>query len=136
MAGKIGSFHRVDDLEATFRAYIDSDNTRATPFIRTKTAEHLIGKIKGKGTINTRRQPSAATARLGRAPPKCASACVSSPALAHLGSARLAGIPNVKLSTAHGTRALYWTGDRVVVEIQNFTALVSRETGARKLLDD
>lgn len=49
-----GSFHSVDDLEATIRAYIDSYNTRATPFIWTKTAEHLIGKIKRKQTFNTR----------------------------------------------------------------------------------
>lgn len=49
-----GSFHSVDDLEATIRTYIDSYNTRATPFIWTKTAEHLIGKIKRKQSINTR----------------------------------------------------------------------------------
>ena len=49
-----GSFHSVDDLEATIRAYIDSYNTRATPFIWTKTAEYLIGKINRKRIINTR----------------------------------------------------------------------------------
>jgi transposase len=49
-----GSFHSVDDLEATISAYIASYNTRATPFIWTKTAEHLIGKINRKRTINTR----------------------------------------------------------------------------------
>ena len=42
-----GSFHSIDDLEATIRAYIDSYNTRATPFIWTKTAEHLIGEPPG-----------------------------------------------------------------------------------------
>lgn len=45
-AVRCGSFHSVDDLEATIRTYIDSYNTRATPFIWTKTAEHLIGKTK------------------------------------------------------------------------------------------
>jgi transposase len=49
-----GSFHSVDDLEATIRAYIDSYNERATPFIWTKTAEYLIGKINRKRIINTR----------------------------------------------------------------------------------
>ena len=33
-----GSFHNVDDLEATIRAYIDGYNERASPFIWTKTA--------------------------------------------------------------------------------------------------
>ena len=49
-----GSFHSVDELEATISAYIASYNTRAKPFIWTKTAEHLIGTIKRKQTINTR----------------------------------------------------------------------------------
>jgi transposase len=49
-----GSFHSVDDLEATIRAHIDSYNERATPFIWTKTAEHLIGKINHERIINTR----------------------------------------------------------------------------------
>ena len=49
-----GSFQSVDDLEATIRTYIDSYNQRATPFVWTKTAEHLLGKIKRKGIIDTR----------------------------------------------------------------------------------
>ena len=49
-----GSFHSVDDLEATIRAYIASYNERATPFIWTKTAEYLIGKINRKRIFNTR----------------------------------------------------------------------------------
>jgi len=48
-----GSFHSVEDLEATISAYIDSYNERAKPFIWTKTAEYLIGKINGK-RINRR----------------------------------------------------------------------------------
>ena len=49
-----GSFHSVDDLEATISAYIASYNERATPFIWTKTAEYLIGKINRKRIIKTR----------------------------------------------------------------------------------
>lgn len=49
-----GSFHSVDDLEATISTYIASYNERATPFIWTKTAEYLIGKINRKRIINTR----------------------------------------------------------------------------------
>lgn len=49
-----GSFHSVNDLETTISAYIASYNTRATPFIWTKTAEYLIGKINRKRIINTR----------------------------------------------------------------------------------
>jgi len=49
-----GSFHSVDALEATISAYIASYNERATPFIWTKTAEYLIGKINRKRIINTR----------------------------------------------------------------------------------
>jgi len=48
-----GSFHSVDDLEATISTYIASYNERATPFIWTKTGEHLIGKINRKRIINT-----------------------------------------------------------------------------------
>ena len=49
-----GSFHSVDALEATISTYIASYNERATPFIWTKTAEYLIGKINRKRIINTR----------------------------------------------------------------------------------
>ena len=48
-----GSFHSLDGLEATISAYIASYNTRATPFIWTKAAEYLIGKINRKRIINT-----------------------------------------------------------------------------------
>lgn len=48
------SFHSVDHLEATTRAYIDSYNMCATPLSWTKTAEYLIGKINRKRIINTR----------------------------------------------------------------------------------
>jgi len=48
-----GSFHSVDDLEATISTYIASYNERATPFTWTKTAEYLIGKINRKRITNT-----------------------------------------------------------------------------------
>jgi transposase len=49
-----GSFHSVDELEATIRTFIHSYNQRAEPFKWVKTADHLLGKIKRKETINTR----------------------------------------------------------------------------------
>lgn len=49
-----GSFHSVDDLEATISAFIAGYNERAIPFIWTKSAEYLIGKINRKRIINTR----------------------------------------------------------------------------------
>ncbi len=53
-----GSFHSVDDLEAMIRTYIASYNERPTPFIWTNTAEHLIGEINRKRTIDTRHERS------------------------------------------------------------------------------
>jgi len=48
-----GSFHSVQDLEDTIRAYITKYNTRAKPFRWIKTADYLLGKIKGKQIIIT-----------------------------------------------------------------------------------
>ncbi|WP_081737655.1 IS630 family transposase [Arthrobacter sp. H41] len=48
-----GSFHSVQDLEETIERYIDNYNEHATPFRWIKTADHLLGKIKRKQTINT-----------------------------------------------------------------------------------
>lgn len=47
--------HSVDELEAAISAYIANYSTRAKPFVWTKTAEHLIGKINRKRTHNTLR---------------------------------------------------------------------------------
>lgn len=48
-----GTFGSVADLEATIDTYITSYNERAEPFTWTKTADHLIGKIKRKRINNT-----------------------------------------------------------------------------------
>jgi transposase len=49
-----GTFTDVTDLETAIRTYIDSYNERAKPFTWTKTADHLLGKIKRKSINNTR----------------------------------------------------------------------------------
>lgn len=48
-----GSFHSVQDLEQAIERYIANYNDRAKPFRWIKTADHLLGKIKRKQTINT-----------------------------------------------------------------------------------
>jgi len=50
-----GSFHSVNDLEATISDYIASYNTRVPSSIWTKPAEYPIGKINRKPIINSRR---------------------------------------------------------------------------------
>ncbi|TCN53398.1 integrase-like protein [Rhodococcus sp. SMB37] len=49
-----GTFASVTDLESTITDYIDSYNDRAKPFAWTKTASHLIDKIKRKSINNTK----------------------------------------------------------------------------------
>jgi hypothetical protein len=50
-----GSFHSVDDLVATISAYKANYNTRAIPFVWTKTAEYLLEKstVNETSTRNT-----------------------------------------------------------------------------------
>jgi hypothetical protein len=48
-----GTFHSVKDLEDTIDTYIANYNQNAQPFRWVKTADHLLGKIKRKQTINT-----------------------------------------------------------------------------------
>jgi transposase len=48
-----GTFTGVADLETAIRNYIDAYNDRAKPFLWTKTADELLGKIKRKSINNT-----------------------------------------------------------------------------------
>jgi Integrase core domain len=49
-----GTFTDVTDLQTAIRAYIDSYNQRAKPFVLTKTPDELLGKFKRKPINNTR----------------------------------------------------------------------------------
>jgi hypothetical protein len=50
---KRGEFNSVEQLEETMERYIANYNQDAKPFTWTKSAEYLLGKMKGKQTINT-----------------------------------------------------------------------------------
>ena len=50
---KRGTFSSVADLQDAMERYIENYNKGAKPFTWTKSAEHLLGKMKRKQIINT-----------------------------------------------------------------------------------